>query len=91
MPVTVDLHSHSGYAGGAGQISLSALAETMRFKWYQVYGVGDCLFPAWQKEYQQVLTDTGAGLYLLPGTNARFIRQTEVILTAKLIVPTPTG
>ncbi len=84
MAIAVDLHSHSSYAGGVGTIQLKPLAETMRYKGIQVFGIGDCLFPLWQKEYQSQLTATKDNLYQFPGTNAHFIRQTEVIFTVKL-------
>jgi uncharacterized protein (TIGR00375 family) len=84
MALAVDLHSHSGYAGGAGKISLASLAQTMQYKGIDVFGVGDCLFPAWQKEYQSQLTQLENNLYRLKDTNAYFIRQTEVIFTVKL-------
>ena len=84
MPIAVDLHSHSSYAGGVGTIQLPSLAETMRYKGIQVFGVGDCLFPAWRKEYQAQLTETSENLFHLKGTAAHFIRQTEVIFTVTL-------
>jgi PHP family Zn ribbon phosphoesterase len=44
MKLAVDLHSHSGYAGGVGQIELSAVSKTMKLKGIDVFGTGDCLF-----------------------------------------------
>ena len=32
MQTVVDLHSHSGYAGGVGQIELSTVAAAMKMK-----------------------------------------------------------
>lgn len=84
MAIAVDLHSHSSYAGGVGTIQLPSLAETMRYKGINVFGIGDCLFPQWQKEYQAQLVHTKDYLYNLPGTSAQFIRQTEVIFTVSL-------
>jgi PHP family Zn ribbon phosphoesterase len=84
MPIAVDLHSHSNYAGGAGNIDIKAIADTMSKKGIHVYGIGDCLFAPWRKEYQKILIDIGEGVYSLPGTSAKFIRQTEVIFTAAL-------
>ncbi|MFO7659693.1 MAG: endonuclease Q family protein [Candidatus Cloacimonadaceae bacterium] len=84
MAIAVDLHSHSSYAGGAGNISLTSLAETMRYKGIQVFGIGDCLYPPWQKEFRSLLTPTSGNLYQLKGTGAHFIRQTELIFTAAL-------
>lgn len=84
MAIAVDLHSHSSYAGGVGNISLPSLAETMSYKGIDVFGVGDCLYPPWQKEYSTLLTPTAGSLYNLKGTNAFFIRQTELIFTVSL-------
>jgi PHP family Zn ribbon phosphoesterase len=84
MPIAVDLHSHSSYAGGVGTIQLPSLAETMRYKGINVFGIGDCLFPQWRKEYQSQLETTPDNLYRLKGTSAHFIRQTEVIFTVTL-------
>ncbi len=84
MALAVDLHSHSSYAGGAGLINLNSLARTMRFKGIDVFGLGDCLFPRWQNEYQSQLRALPNNLYRMKGTNAFFIRQTEVIFTVAL-------
>lgn len=84
MAIAVDLHSHSSYAGGAGKISLVSLAETMSYKGIRVFGIGDCLYPPWQKEFRSSLKPASGNLYQLKGTNACFIRQTELIFTATL-------
>ncbi len=84
MAIAVDLHSHSSYAGGVGNISLASLAETMNYKGIQVFGIGDCLYPPWQKEFRSLLQATSGNLYQLKGTQAHFIRQTEVIFTVSL-------
>lgn len=84
MQLSVDLHSHSSYAGGVGKIDLRAVSDTMCHKGISVYGVGDCLFPSWQQEYRAQLSESRNGLYTLPGTNSHFIRQTEVIFTAEI-------
>jgi uncharacterized protein (TIGR00375 family) len=84
MAIAVDLHSHSSYAGGAGHINLASLAQTMRYKGIDVFGIGDCLFPAWQKQYRAELKETADGLYRFPGTACHFLRQTEIIITATL-------
>jgi len=49
MKIAVDLHSHSGYAGGTKNISLEGLASSMILKGIDVLGTGDCLFPVWQR------------------------------------------
>lgn len=84
MAFAVDLHSHSSYAGGAGKIDLKAVADTMKLKGIDVFGVGDCLFPAWQKEYSSQLKSQSNNLLSINGYQAFFIRQTEVIFTVKL-------
>ncbi len=38
MRYVVDLHSHSGYAGGVGDISLDVVAETMAKKGINAFG-----------------------------------------------------
>ncbi len=84
MQLSVDLHSHSSYAGGVGKISLSDIARTMLLKGIDVYGIGDCLYPPWQKDYQSQLTESPEGFLLLSNPPAKFIRQTEVIFCTSL-------
>jgi uncharacterized protein (TIGR00375 family) len=84
MALAVDLHSHSSYAGGAGTINLQSLAVTMSYKGINIFGLGDCQFPVWQKIYLEQLKEQSNGLYNFPGTAAYFIRQTEVIFTVAL-------
>ena len=43
MHLSVDLHSHSGHAGGVGNIRLEDIARAMRKKGIDVFGTGDCL------------------------------------------------
>ena len=40
MKLAVDLHSHSGYAGGVGQIELTAVSRTMKLKGIDIFGLG---------------------------------------------------
>lgn len=87
MRYVVDLHSHSGYAGGVGDISLDAVARTMGRKGINVFGIGDCLQPAWREKAAGLLTEREPGLFALtesvPATKAaRFVLQTEVIFTS---------
>lgn len=87
MRYVVDLHSHSGYAGGVGDISLETVADTMAKKGIQVFGVGDCLQPAWRETLASLLREKEPGLYALQGVEgaraaARFVMQTEVIITS---------
>jgi len=85
MHLVVDLHSHSGHAGGVGDVSLPAIAETMALKGIHVYGTGDCLQPQWLDDLEKMLKPVAGGLFQLPGianSDARFILQSEIILTA---------
>lgn len=88
MRYVVDLHSHSGYAGGVGDISLETVAVTMARKGIHVFGVGDCLQPAWRERLESLLKTNKKepGLFALDGAPAgtraaRFVLQTEVIFT----------
>lgn len=87
MRYVVDLHSHSGYAGGVGNISLETVAETMGKKGINAFGVGDCLQPAWRGTLDRRLQEKEPGLFALRGEDgvraqARFVMQTEVIITS---------
>jgi len=84
MHIAVDLHSHSGYAGGVGRLSLTDIDSTMRRKGIHVFGAGDCIHPARALELRAELTETEPGLFALPGSNRRFLMQTEVILSVQL-------
>ena len=84
MKLAVDLHSHSGYAGGVGQIELNSVSATMKLKGIDVFGTGDCLFPRRTKELKEQLTETGEGLFSLPNDPSKFLLQTEVIFTVSL-------
>ncbi len=88
MRYVVDLHSHSGYAGGVGNISLETVAETMAKKGIHAFGVGDCLQPEWRGKLAGLLVEKEPGLYALANAagpalaGARFVMQTEVIFTS---------
>lgn len=84
MRLTLDLHSHSGYAGGVGQIELGEVSQTMKKKGIDVFGTGDCLFPIRSEELKQTLYQKEAGLFALQNDASRFILQTEVIFSTKL-------
>jgi DNA helicase II / ATP-dependent DNA helicase PcrA len=84
MHLTVDLHSHSGYAGGVGQIELSSIAAAMKLKGIDVFGTGDCLLPQRTKELQAQLRESAEGLFSLAKGEAKFLLQTEVIFTTGL-------
>ncbi len=92
MRYVVDLHSHSGYAGGVGQISLENVAATMTAKGINAFGVGDCLQPDWRKALESRLEEKEPGLFALNDAagrlrQARFVLQTEIIVTS----PVPSG
>ena len=55
MQLCVDLHSHSGYAGGVGDIQLNDIVNTMSYKGIDVFGTGDCLYPKRTHELYQEL------------------------------------
>ena len=89
MRYVVDLHSHSGYAGGVGEISLEGVAETMAKKGIHAFGVGDCLQPAWREKLAGILTERESGLFALREgdgalAQARFVMQTEIIITSSV-------
>ncbi len=84
MKLAVDLHSHSGYAGGVGQIELKAVSAAMKLKGIDVFGTGDCLFPPRTEELKTELKQIEEGLYSLPFDSSRFLLQTEVIFSTKL-------
>lgn len=88
MQIAVDLHSHSGHAGGVGNISLEGIAATMRKKGIQVFGTGDCLQPEWLEFLEKNLTQKESGLFAIASApHERFLLQTEIIITA----PAPSG
>ena len=84
MKLAVDLHSHSGYAGGVGQIELTAVSRTMKLKGIDVFGTGDCIFPPRAEELKQELTEVSEGLFALHKDKSKFLLQTEVIFSTKL-------
>ncbi|NOQ56044.1 MAG: hypothetical protein GQ477_04535 [Nanohaloarchaea archaeon] len=82
MLINCDLHSHSGYAGGVGQISLDDLEAAMDKKGIDVFGTGDCLHPLWSRFLKDNVVEAEDGLFSKKGNKARFMLQTEVIFTA---------
>lgn len=84
MKIAVDLHSHSGYAGGVGQILLEDVSRTMKLKGIDVFGTGDCLFPPRTEELKLILEEVSTGLFSLPKDNKKFLLQTEVIFSTRL-------
>jgi PHP family Zn ribbon phosphoesterase len=84
LQITVDLHSHSGYAGGVGDVPLDAIAKAMAFKGIDVYGCGDCIYPKRTEELKKIFQETSDGLFSFQDYKARFLLQTEIILTVSL-------
>ncbi|MEA2096341.1 MAG: endonuclease Q family protein [Candidatus Cloacimonadota bacterium] len=85
MKLAVDLHSHSGYAGGVGQIELTAVSKTIKLKGIDVFGTGDCIFPPRTEELKRELTEVSKGLFALHKDKSKFLLQTEVIFSTKLV------
>lgn len=83
MDIAVDLHSHSGYAGGVGKITLKDVSETMKLKGIDIFGTGDSLFPPRADFLKENLIGEN-GIYHLKKDSAKFVLQTEIILTTKL-------
>lgn len=84
MKIAVDLHSHSGYAGGVGQLELIDIAQTMKKKGIDIFGTGDALFPPRTKELRNQLKEVNPGLFALPNDKSLFMLQTEVILSTRI-------
>ena len=84
LKLAVDLHSHSGYAGGVGQIELTTVSKTMKLKGIDIFGTGDCIFPPRTEELKQELKEVSDGLFALLNDNSKFLLQTEVIFSTKL-------
>jgi PHP family Zn ribbon phosphoesterase len=84
MHIAVDLHSHSGYAGGVGRLSLTDIDSTMRRKGIHVFWAGDCIHPARALELRAELTETERACLPCRAATRRFLMQTEVILSVQL-------
>jgi len=83
--LALDLHSHSGYSGGVGKISLEKIRESMRKKGIDVFGTGDCLHPFWLNTLKGKLIEVKEGIFALDKNDDRFfILQTEIVLTAPI-------
>lgn len=85
MLINIDLHYHSGYSGGVGQINLVDFLKTGPKKGIDVFGTGDCLHEQWLKELKIQLTETfkDTGIFQLNKQDSvYFILQTELIFTS---------
>jgi PHP family Zn ribbon phosphoesterase len=62
----------------------------MKKKGIQVFGTGDCLHPGWNSRLRESLQEREPGLFALRETcenpDARFVLQTEIIITAQTAV-----
>lgn len=73
MKISFDLHSHSGYAGGAGVGSANKTHRIFKrfleasvfspLKGINLLGTGDCQFLPWNDFLRKWLTNTGDGLF----------------------------
>lgn len=87
MKLSVDLHSHSGYSGGVGNISLEKVVAAMEFKGIDIFGTGDCLHPFWYSHLKSILKEVENGIFSLPGGSKKyFILQTEIVITAPISI-----
>jgi len=78
-----DLHCHSGYAGGVGNISLVDIEKTMPLKGIDIVGTGDVLQKQWLNTLKSSFAEEGSGLFATaPEANVRFVLQTEIIFTS---------
>ncbi len=85
MKIAIDLHSHSGYSGGVGKISLEKISESMKKKGIDVFGTGDCLHPFWFSRLMNKLIEVEEGVFTLNKKDDRyFILQTEIVVTAPI-------
>ena len=85
MLLALDLHSHSGYSGGVGKISLNKIRESMKKKGIDIFGTGDCLHPFWLNKLRESLIEVKEGIFALSLKDDRyFMLQTEVVLTAPI-------
>jgi len=85
VKIAIDLHSHSGYSGGVGKISLEKISESMKKKGIDVFGTGDCLHPFWFSRLMNKLIEVEEGVFTLNKKDDRyFILQTEIVVTAPI-------
>ncbi|MBN1500571.1 MAG: hypothetical protein JW982_10460 [Spirochaetes bacterium] len=81
MKLTVDLHSHSPYAGGSGKTDFSRLRTVMIKKGISVYGSGDILLRKWEQEVDAAFQfDTKRQMWTIPG-GLFLMPQAEIIIT----------
>ena len=82
MRLNIDLHSHSGYSGGVGQISCENIVNGMRLKGIDIFGTGDCLHRDWENNLRKELDECYPGIFRTGYSDTHFfLLQTEVIFT----------
>jgi uncharacterized protein (TIGR00375 family) len=81
MKITVDLHSHSPYAGASGKVNFERLQFVMHIKGINVYGSGDILLEKWEQELDSAFPfDKKRNMWLL-SDNHFLMPQTEIVIT----------
>ncbi len=85
MKMRCDLHCHSGYAGGVGNISLDDIESAMPKKGIEVIATGDCLQKQWMENLEENLTEEYDGLFSYrENSSVNYLLQTEIIFTSSL-------
>ncbi|RZN50599.1 hypothetical protein EF808_01085 [archaeon] len=85
MHLNLDLHSHSGYAGGVGNTSFDAIERNMPLKGIDIVGTGDCLHPIWYDMLRSTLHESSTGLFsVTDDSTISYMLQTEIIITADI-------
>ncbi|MHA1269759.1 MAG: endonuclease Q family protein [Candidatus Helarchaeota archaeon] len=81
--LNLDVHYHSGYAGGTGNIKLEDFLKTGPLKGIDVVGCGDCLHEAWLSTLKERFIEDSDGIFTLKehDDGVKFILQTELIFT----------
>ena len=65
MKISCDLHCHSGYAGGVGNISFADIEKAMPLKGIDIVSTGDCLQKEWMKTLRSGMTEVADGIFAI--------------------------
>ena len=85
MEINCDLHCHSGFAGGVGNISLDDIDRTMPLKGIDIIGTGDALQKNWVDSLQADLREESHGIFSTgPEKSVRYVLQSEIIITSPI-------
>ena len=85
MQINCDLHCHSGYAGGVGNICLRDVESTMPLKGIDVVGTGDALQEKWLETLESQLQERGDGVFSIDSESSlRYVLQSEIIFTSPI-------